>query len=60
MLCGGMLSSCDLQGLTELLDEGAVQLLRERDDSGGSAGGGGGGGASILAAVGQLQFEVEQ
>ena len=55
-----MLSSCDLQGLTELLDEGAVQLLRERDDSGGSAGGGGGGGASILAAVGQLQFEVEQ
>lgn len=37
------------KGLTELLDEGAVQLLRDRGDNNGSP---------ILAAVGQLQFEV--
>ena len=39
-----------LLGLTELLDEGAVQLLRDRGDDGN--------GQPILAAVGQLQFEV--
>lgn len=38
------------QGLTELLDEGAVQMLRDRDDDGN--------GSPLLAAVGQLQFEV--
>lgn len=37
-------------GLNELLDEGAVQLLRDRGDDGN--------GQPILAAVGQLQFEV--
>jgi peptide chain release factor 3 len=38
------------QGLKELLDEGAVQLLRVRGDDGS--------GTPLLAAVGQLQFEV--
>eukprot|EP01040_Poterioochromonas_malhamensis_P004099 gene4099-4387_t len=38
------------KGVSELLDEGAVQMLRERDDDGA--------GTPILAAVGQLQFEV--
>ena len=38
------------KGLSELLDEGAVQMLRERGDSGMTS--------PILAAVGQLQFEV--
>lgn len=38
------------KGLSELLDEGAVQMLRDRDDDGN--------GSPILAAVGQLQFEV--
>lgn len=35
-----------------MLDEGAVQALRQRNDEGG--------GPLILAAVGQLQFEVVQ
>jgi peptide subunit release factor RF-3 len=39
-----------IQGLKELLDEGAVQLLRVRGDDGS--------GTPLLAAVGQLQFEV--
>ena len=39
-----------MQGLRELLDEGAVQMLRDRGDDGN--------GAPLLAAVGQLQFEV--
>jgi peptide chain release factor 3 len=39
-----------LKGLAELLEEGAVQLLRDRNDDGN--------GLPILAAVGQLQFEV--
>lgn len=38
------------KGLSELLDEGAVQMLRDRNDDGN--------GNPILAAVGQLQFEV--
>ena len=38
------------KGLTELLEEGAVQMLRDRGDDGN--------GTPILAAVGQLQFEV--
>lgn len=38
------------KGLNELLDEGAVQMLREKGDDGN--------GAPLLAAVGQLQFEV--
>ena len=38
------------KGLNELLDEGAVQMLRERTDDGS--------GTPILAAVGQLQFDV--
>lgn len=38
------------KGLNELLDEGAVQMLRDRGDDGN--------GNPILAAVGQLQFEV--
>lgn len=38
------------KGLSELLDEGAVQMLKERGDDGN--------GSPILAAVGQLQFEV--
>lgn len=38
------------KGITELLDEGAVQLLRDRNDDGSAS--------PILAAVGQLQFEV--
>eukprot|EP00595_Chromulina_sp_UTEXLB2642_P002343 CAMPEP_0196766618 /NCGR_PEP_ID=MMETSP1095-20130614/27693_1 /TAXON_ID=96789 ORGANISM="Chromulina nebulosa, Strain UTEXLB2642" /NCGR_SAMPLE_ID=MMETSP1095 /ASSEMBLY_ACC=CAM_ASM_000446 /LENGTH=397 /DNA_ID=CAMNT_0042129727 /DNA_START=157 /DNA_END=1347 /DNA_ORIENTATION=+ len=38
------------KGLSELLDEGAVQMLRDRYDDGN--------GNPILAAVGQLQFEV--
>lgn len=38
------------KGLSELLDEGAVQLLLEREDTGYSN--------SILAGVGQLQLEV--
>jgi hypothetical protein len=38
------------QGLTALLDEGAVQMLREEADEGN--------GAPLLAAVGQLQFDV--
>ena len=40
------------KGLDQLLDEGAVQCLRQRNDEGG--------GPLILAAVGQLQFEVVQ
>lgn len=39
-----------VKGLAELLDEGAVQMLRDRGDDGN--------GTPILAAVGQLQFEV--
>lgn len=38
------------KGLSQLLDEGAIQMLRQRGDEGG--------GPIILAAVGQLQFEV--
>ncbi|KAJ1402929.1 hypothetical protein B484DRAFT_414026 [Ochromonadaceae sp. CCMP2298] len=38
------------KGLKELLDEGAVQMLRDRQDDGN--------GSPLLAAVGQLQFEV--
>ena len=38
------------KGISELLDEGAVQMLRDRGDDGA--------GERILAAVGQLQFEV--
>ncbi|GMI29266.1 hypothetical protein TrCOL_g13667 [Triparma columacea] len=38
------------KGLDQLLDEGAIQMLRQRGDDGG--------GPIILAAVGQLQFEV--
>eukprot|EP01038_Epipyxis_sp_PR26KG_P006879 gene6879-9425_t len=38
------------KGLSELLDEGAVQMLRDRGDDGN--------GNILLAAVGQLQFEV--
>lgn len=38
------------QGLKELLDEGAVQMLGDRSDDGS--------GSPLLAAVGQLQFEV--
>lgn len=40
------------KGIEQLLDEGAVQALRQRNDDGG--------GPLILAAVGQLQFEVVQ
>jgi peptide chain release factor 3 len=40
------------KGLDQLLDEGAVQALRQRNDDGG--------GPLMLAAVGQLQFEVVQ
>ncbi|CAM9703501.1 unnamed protein product, partial [Discosporangium mesarthrocarpum] len=40
------------KGLDQLLDEGAVQLLRERSDDGN--------GNPILAAVGSLQFDVVQ
>jgi len=40
------------KGIQQLLDEGAVQALRQRNDDGG--------GPLILAAVGQLQFEVVQ
>lgn len=40
------------KGIDQLLDEGAVQALRQRNDDGG--------GPLILAAVGQLQFEVVQ
>ncbi len=40
------------KGVDQLLDEGAVQALRQRNDDGG--------GPLILAAVGQLQFEVVQ
>lgn len=40
------------KGIDQLLDEGAVQALRQRNDEGG--------GPLILAAVGQLQFEVVQ
>jgi len=40
------------KGLQQLLDEGTVQMLRARNDEGG--------GAPILAAVGQLQFDVVQ
>lgn len=43
------------KGLEQLLDEGAVQRLRERGDMDGGAGA-----APILAAVGPLQFEVVQ
>ena len=38
------------KGMDQLLDEGAVQALRQRNDDGG--------GPLMLAAVGQLQFEV--
>jgi peptide chain release factor 3 len=38
--------------LDQLLDEGAIQALRQRNDDGG--------GPLMLAAVGQLQFEVVQ
>lgn len=40
------------KGIDQLLQEGAVQALRQRNDEGG--------GPLILAAVGQLQFEVVQ
>jgi len=40
------------KGIDQLLDEGAIQALRQRNDEGG--------GPLILAAVGQLQFEVVQ
>lgn len=40
------------KGLDELLQEGAVQLLRERHDVGA--------GLPLLAAVGQLQLDVVQ
>eukprot|EP00904_Undaria_pinnatifida_P005935 jgi/Undpi1/2471/HiC_scaffold_13.g05850.m2 len=40
------------KGLDQLLDEGAVQMLRERSDDGN--------GNPILAAVGTLQFDVVQ
>lgn len=40
------------KGMDQLLDEGAVQSLRQRNDDGG--------GPLMLAAVGQLQFEVVQ
>jgi peptide chain release factor 3 len=40
------------KGMDQLLDEGAVQALRQRNDDGG--------GPLLLAAVGQLQFEVVQ
>jgi peptide chain release factor 3 len=40
------------KGLNQLLEEGAVQLLRVREDQGNED--------PILAAVGQLQFEVVQ
>jgi len=40
------------KGLKELLEEGAVNMLRDRDDDGN--------GSPILAAVGQLQFDVVQ
>ena len=40
------------KGIDQLLAEGAVQALRQRDDDGG--------GPLIPAAVGQLQFEVVQ
>lgn len=38
------------KGISELLDEGAIQMLRDRQDDGNLN--------PILAAVGQLQFEV--
>jgi peptide chain release factor 3 len=38
------------KGLSQLVSEGAVQMLRNRGDDGS--------GAIILAAVGELQFEV--
>jgi peptide chain release factor 3 len=38
------------KGLSQLLEEGAVSLLRDKDDAGN--------GIPLLAAVGQLQFEV--
>ena len=40
------------KGIDQLLDEGAIQALRQRNDDGG--------GPLLLAAVGQLQFEVVQ
>lgn len=40
------------KGMDQLLQEGAVQALRQRNDDGG--------GPLLLAAVGQLQFEVVQ
>jgi peptide chain release factor 3 len=40
------------KGIDQLLEEGAVQALRQRNDEGG--------GPLLLAAVGQLQFEVVQ
>jgi peptide chain release factor 3 len=40
------------KGMAQLLDEGAIQALRQRNDDGG--------GPLMLAAVGQLQFEVVQ
>jgi len=40
------------KGIDQLLAEGAIQALRQRNDDGG--------GPLILAAVGQLQFEVVQ
>lgn len=40
------------KGIDQLLEEGAVQALRQRNDDGG--------GPLLLAAVGQLQFEVVQ
>jgi len=41
------------KGLTQLIAEGAVQMLRERGEEGG-------GGVPVLAAVGPLQLEVVQ
>lgn len=43
------------KGLEQLLEEGAVSVLRDRSDNSGMSSTGG---SPILAAVGQLQFEV--
>lgn len=50
-MCGGVVC-VEQKGVDELLEEGAVQLLYERGDEGQQN--------PILAAVGQLQFEVVQ
>lgn len=48
----GVWACVEQKGVDELLEEGAVQLLYERGDEGQQN--------PILAAVGQLQFEVVQ